>query len=126
MSWNRSADYHVQAQEERVRYRAKFLKFIAVVVVGVMLGVGSFSSTAHASPWNDYWKLVQLVKNGDINGMAVWAKQQAVKGYTDLLVGEVIRAAFEHTGHTCFNKPLALWWMPDSFWHLFTCARSAS
>ena len=46
--------------------------------------------------------------------------------YRDLLIGEVIRAAFEYWGYTCFDKPYGLWWMPDGVWYLATCARSAS
>jgi len=111
-----------------VRYSTKYSKLIAVVVIVTMLGVGSFSSIAQASasPWNDYWKLVQLVANRDINGMYTWLWQQIAAGYTDLMVGEVIRAAFERKGYTCFDKPVGLWWVYDSAWYILTCAASAS
>jgi hypothetical protein len=110
-----------------VRYRVKYSKLITVVVVVVMLGVGSFNSTAHAfSPWNDYWNLVQLVATRDIPGMYTWLGKQVAAGFTDLLAGEVIRAAFEYNEYTCFDKPLGLWWIPDSSWHILTCAAGAS
>jgi hypothetical protein len=109
-----------------LRYRAKYSKLIAVVVLGVMLGVGSFSPTAHASsPWKDYWEVVQLVATRNIGGMYTWLGEQIASGFSDALTGEVIRAAFENRGYTCPDKPAGLWWWHDGVWYILTCAADA-
>lgn len=82
-----------------------------------------FATSASASPWSNYWELVNLIISRNWSGVRNWIYGKLASGITDSLLAPVVRSAFESRGYYCPNPP---WWVPfKSIWYVATCAGRA-